>query len=449
MNTDRTFYFQWYVILPVFLAHGVMPAVIFAFFCRYCMGEIKWFWCGLYVLLSACLFRAEYGLGMKGSGGLVLETVTLAWCGRLASKKGWAETFAVSVLILSVFCMTKGVISWADQRIWAPVVLTCEKLVYPSDGARELLKVGAVLVLFSVILRRFGSLIREGDKRMLAWLAVPLFFIAMVERIIQNSIYGDSLVTDQWGNVSSIIDIHHGEMLFLQIFACFCLFLTLLAHEKIVRTFKDAEKLKMVEQQAEIQKAYVQEAALRHKQTRAFRHDIKNHLMVLERLLGDNQVEEAKSYLSELKEASKDLSAGICTGNAAVDALLNSKLSLAGQEGIKVECDIKIPGDTHIKDMEWCILLSNGIDNAINACKKVPKPKRYLRIESKRKGNFYLITMENSCHEEIRQLPRDGIGLSNIRAVVEAYHGRVESGVSEGIYRLKMLFLDLQQEKAV
>lgn len=445
---------QWHMILPAVLGRLILPAVVFSFFCRYCRTGcpffVKWIWCGLYVALSALLTAMEYKLNLKGSLGLVLEIVLLACCGKHPGKKKWMETFAVSVLVLSVFSVANGIISWTEKRIFVPIIFSHENLIRPSDGVRELLKILGVMALLWTVLGRFGRIAEEGDKRTLGWMTVPVFFIAVVERIIQNSIYGDSLFIDNVsGEISSIIDINHGEMLFLQIFACICLFLALFAHGKIVCIFQETERLKLLKQQADSQEIYVQEAAMRYKQTRAFRHDIKNHLAVLEKLLRDNQTEEAWRYLSQLEEAAEELSGWVSTGNAAADALLCSKLGLARQEGIEVECSIRIPDTGGIKDMDWCMLLANGADNAIKACRDVEKGRKYLKLEGKKKGNFYLITMENSCREDMEETPEDGTGLSNIRAAAKKYGGRVENQVSSGRYRLKVLLVDSQQEKGI
>jgi sensor histidine kinase YesM len=163
---------------------------------------------------------------------------------------------------------------------------------------------------------------------------------------------------------------------------------------------------------------------------------------VLSRLIAEGQTEEAGRYLADLGELASGLSWQAQTGNAAVDALLGSKLSAARQKGIQVFCDVKIPKHSNVKDLDWCILLSNGLDNSIKACENLDEESRYLKVETRKKGNFYLILMENKCDRELKRVPEDGTGLSNIRAVMEKYHGRVENEVSEGLYRLKLLFVD-------
>lgn len=450
MAMEVSYYLQWYLALPILLGYGVIPGVMFLFFCR-CCGSArvkgKWLWLWVYVGASAILTAAEFAFGLRGSPGLVLETGLLACCGKRPGRKGWTETFAVSVLVLSAFCVADGMISWWGQRILAPLILCHERFVHPSDGVRELLKTAAVLVLLGGMGKRFGRVVEEGDKKVLGWMTVPMFFIALVERIIRHSIYGDTLVADRvLGTVGGIIDVDHGEMLFVQVFACICLFLALFAYEKILDVFRDTEKLRMVRQQAMAQEIYIREAAVRYRQTRSFRHDIKNHLMVLEKLLGEGQDQEARNYLSQLKETAESLSFQVCTGNPAVDALLGSKLALAGQEGIAVRCDMKIPEKSGIKDMDWCMILANGMDNAIEACRKVDKSRRCLNLEGRRKGNFYLIFLENSCREG-EALAGDGIGLSGIWAVAETYGGRVENEICHDRYRLRVLLVDSRQEK--
>ena len=437
--------FRWYTVLPAAVAYVAVPVMVFLFFCRYCRASVKWPWCVLYTALSAVLLQAEYVFGLKGSGGLVLEVLLLAWCGRMAFGRKRTECLSVSVLIRSVVSVTNGIVSWVGHRIFIPFVTVNQVFIQPSDGVREILNAAAVVALLGIILRRFGRITEEIDKKTFVWLTVPVFFISMVERIIQNSIYGDNLVADSVsGKISGVVDIHHGEMLLLQIFASVCLFLTLVAHEKVTAIYRETGKLELLGQQIKAQEAYVREASMRHKQTQAFRHDIKNHLMVVEKLLREDQTGEAQAYLAQVRETAEGLFDCISTGNAAVDALLQSKLALARQEGIETECRIMIPKDGAVRDMDWCIILSNGLDNMVKACGKVEEGKRYLKLEGRRKGDFYLITMENSCSASIKDLPKDGTGLTNIRTVAGKYHGRVENEVAGGRYKLRVLLLDPQ-----
>ena len=178
-----------------------------------------------------------------------------------------------------------------------------------------------------------------------------------------------------------------------------------------------------------------------------FDDDIKNHLTVLAGLLKAGEDGKAEEYLEKLGDISAGLSYPVWTGNVTVDALLGSKCSLARQKGIDVQCEIKLPKDTGIEDIDWCIVFSNAVDNAIKACEDVENGERYIRISNRRKGNFYGLSIENSCRKDMEKVPEEGIGLFNIRSVAQKNRGTVETAVSKGVYKLKILFIIVMVKK--
>lgn len=434
-------YFRWYNLWPAALGCGAIPLMLAFFFCRFCRGPVRALQCVVYMALSFLLMLGERSLGLSGSPGLILETLLLAVWGKVCLDKSRSRSVAVAVLLLSVYGAVSGVTSWTERRVFFPLIAGRESMDYLWDGLRETVRAACLLGALTLALRRFGKMVEEADERVLTWLAVPVFFLSMVERIIRNSIYGDSLIMDtESGQVTTVMDINHGEMLVLQIFACLCLFLAMASCQKIAAVLKESEGMSLLRQQIRAEEIYVQEAETRLRQTQGFRHDIKNHLLVLSELLRGHQEEEAAKYLEKLEQVASGLSMEFQTGNGAVSALLGSKLSAARLEEIRVQCDLAIPEDSGIEDIDWCVLLSNAVDNAIKACGPLPREGRYLKIKSQRKGNFYLITVENSCDGKLTKPPGDGTGLSNIRATVRKYGGRVDNSVSDGVYRLRLLF---------
>lgn len=136
----------------------------------------------------------------------------------------------------------------------------------------------------------------------------------------------------------------------------------------------------LLEQQTQNQEVYVREAKLRYEQTRSFRHDIKNHLLILHQLIKDGKSNEANEYLENMEVVSDALSFSAQTGNDAVDALLNSKFSVAAHKEISIHCSIHIPKQSYIADMDWCIVLSNALDNAISASEAVSEQDRWIHL---------------------------------------------------------------------
>ena len=161
-------------------------------------------------------------------------------------------------------------------------------------------------------------------------------------------------------------------------------------------------------QAARVQKIYIAEAQMRYERTKGFRHDIKNHLSVLGGLLNSERWEEGKAYLQKLEKAS------------VVDILLGEKLGMAKAKGIATKLSLILPKPCGIDDLDLCVIFANALDNAIEACQSVNGEKS-IQITGERQGDFYRLTIKNTCLDE--PLPPAGIGLSNIRAIAEKYYG--------------------------
>lgn len=439
---EGAYFWQWQLLLPNLLNNLCLPIIVFYFFSRYCGVSYKWRQGFGYAALCCCLAGVETGWQMPGSLGLLWEICLLACFGRFCLKKRWEMAVAMAILILSVLSVTNSVVRWLDYRVAAPFVIRHTDWLPASDAVRELVKVALAAGLFVLLLRKFGTCMAVTGHLALMQLVIPALFIAMIERVLQDSVYGRGMVVDH-DTLEMIPDfrIHYGEILFLQVFAGFCLLAVLLVHRKIVKMLRAQEKIRLLEQQTAAQEIYMQEAKARYRQTRSFRHDIRNHLTVLTELLKADRPGEALEYLSDLKPFLEELSWPVQTGNAAVDALMGSKLSAARQRKIAFRCELKLPEIEGMKDIDWCIILANSMDNAIKACEACEEGERFIHLAGREKGNLYFLSIENNCSREIRAMPEEGIGLSNVRSVVEKQGGEMEKTVSEGIYKLSLLFV--------
>ena len=168
---------------------------------------------------------------------------------------------------------------------------------------------------------------------------------------------------------------------------------------------------------------------MRYEQTKIFRHDIKNHLSVLDGLLSSGKSEEGRRYLKKLEAASASLSFPYQTGNPVVDILLSEKLGLAKTNGIAAEVSLILPKSLEIDDFDLCVIFANALDNAIHACQSV-KEKPFIR-------DFYMLEFENTCSDE--PLPPAGTGLSSIKAVTEKYHGAMLVEKEKHLFSLNVL----------
>ncbi len=174
---------------------------------------------------------------------------------------------------------------------------------------------------------------------------------------------------------------------------------------------------------------------------RALRHDMKNHILALELLLQRQEWSEAKRYLSSMQGFMENPAEYATTGNDAVDSLLNYKLRRAKEMLNTVETKINIPEKLILHSFDLNVVLGNLLDNAIDAAAQTDEKR--LRVEIKLDRGILFINMRNSCRETVSghfirlettkaDAANHGIGLGNVRRIVEKYHGDMDMACEAG-----------------
>ncbi|MCI9105544.1 MAG: GHKL domain-containing protein [Lachnospiraceae bacterium] len=275
------------------------------------------------------------------------------------------------------------------------------------------------------------SLIEGHHTPFIGLLLFPGFFFFATEFYILNTSY--HFVPSM---LSSVEIGKHMMLLLLQVLGLVAFFCSLYAYRGICQGFQTQAMLDSLTEAARVQKIYVAEAQIRYNQTKGFRHDIKNHLSVLDGLLNSGKWEEGKSYLRKLEKVSDSLTFPCQTGNPVVDILLGEKLGMAKAKGIRTEVFLLLPQFCDVDDFDLCVIFANAMDNAIHACQWLHEEK-FIQITGEQQGDFYRLTFENACLDE--PLPPVGTGLSNIRTVAEKYHGTMLIEKVENRFSLHVL----------
>lgn len=425
------------------LAHAVyffiIPNALFYFYSRCCFKPYIWYQSIAYTVLSGGLFMCNLSVGLPSFVLLFLKVCLLAICGRQFLGQGNVQAFSLSTLVISVDYLANGLMQ--SLVFGVAVLLSPEQSIVLKylDFIRDVLELFFLTGTFLLILKFFSGSFEKLHPSAWALLAIPLLFISMVEQIVSASLYGTTVV---WDSERGLIHpvVNHGEMILLHVFSWIGMGSTLVVFEKLMTALHNGQIIELLKLQARVQADYALEAKARYNQTRAFRHDVKNHLMVLKELLTKRDLEKANAYLTNLEIGLEALSFPVQTNHVVVDALLGSKLAAARQSGLHITCEMKIPNGCRIQDLDWCILLANAIDNAIEASRLIAVIHRSIRLYGEEKGNLYFLQIENTCRPDT-EVPIYGIGLSNIAAVVQRYRGEMEIEVADEKFRLTILLV--------
>ena len=150
--------------------------------------------------------------------------------------------------------------------------------------------------------------------------------------------------------------------------------------------------------QSDLVERHGEEVENMYRQTRGWRHDLKTHIQTMKAYLALKQYEELEGYLNGLDQDLENVDQILKTGNVKIDALLNSKLSLAGNKGIPVEAKAVVPAQLPVSEVDLGIILGNLMDNAMEACLKIEeKDKRFLRVYMDvLKGQLYIYVINST-----------------------------------------------------
>lgn len=187
-----------------------------------------------------------------------------------------------------------------------------------------------------------------------------------------------------------------------------------------------------------------------YKQMRGWRHDYHNHMQVLKAYLALDQTAEMDDYLGKLDADLESVDTILKTGNVMIDAILNSKISLAQSRDITVNAKAIVPKNLLVQEVDLCVILGNLLDNAIEACRKPPAGKKpFIRIYIGTHKELLYISISNSVSGEVRRSglkylstkpsATHGLGLIRIDHVIAKYKGFVNRQHEEGVFATEIM----------
>ena len=285
------------------------------------------------------------------------------------------------------------------------------------------------LIIIYEVLKNFKYKIKANDCAVLS----TVFMIGFAA--LMFSVY----------NVLNLSKIPH-ILIFFSLTIFILIFLIVFLYSKNTMFLREQEqKDKMQIAQLQQQFAYYQEKLKDEEKVRSVYHDMKNHLLVLQRQINSPETAEMVEKLQSQVAMYGDYEH---TGNDILDIILKEKSETAREKHIALSVTADLNGVDFIEPLDVSTIFGNGLDNAIEAREKLPEEQRAILVKAGRVQNFFSVLIENSClqnreYTKQRTTKSDdflhGFGISNMRKAAEKYDGQLTIKCENEKFTLKIL----------
>lgn len=182
------------------------------------------------------------------------------------------------------------------------------------------------------------------------------------------------------------------------------------------------------------QTRYYEELIAKYRVDNKKLHDIDNKILVLRSMIG-NQQNNAEVELKMVDEIIQDSKGIGFTGIASIDAILNNTFDKIKGTSIALNKHIFIQELDGIIEMDFCILLGNLLDNAVEECLRLEGEEiesAFINCEIKQIDNYINIFVENSKRiidimdkTSKSDKLRHGYGTDIVQEIALKYNGNV------------------------
>lgn len=193
---------------------------------------------------------------------------------------------------------------------------------------------------------------------------------------------------------------------------------------------------------------HIRQVEYLYQDIRSMKHDMANHLLMLERLYAGNKAAEAKAYSAELSAAFSEAAGELRTGNPVTDVILQEQKNEAQNRNLEFHSAFQYPSGTTVNAFDVSIILNNALQNAVEYA------VQYVVIRAYRKNNAYIIEVKNDFAASLKWDTESGLpatskqredghgyGLSNIRRVAGKYAGDLDITISKDEFCLTVLLM--------
>lgn len=205
----------------------------------------------------------------------------------------------------------------------------------------------------------------------------------------------------------------------------------------------------LYEQQAQSQYKYYKMLEEKQENYRKVIHDMRNHLITIEQMYKDGN-SGAEEYMEDMHQLLNSLGQTYYTGNRELNIILNDKAQLADSLDIRMEYILGEIDLSAIKAIDQTIIFANLLDNAVEAIQRESVKNsnilKVVQVKMEQIRGFLVVQVRNPSASPKKtehgfissKSGKRGIGLENVKQVVEHYDGTLVADWNDGWFEVSV-----------
>lgn len=259
-------------------------------------------------------------------------------------------------------------------------------------------------------------------------LYVPKFYIVLMVAI---SIFG---CLSQF-TYRSLLDYTEFKVEAFNAIICLCLWvLEMMAYYMcyiVAHEYSQNMDLIAMQHKAEIDKSVYKFSQQNYEEMSSLRHELKNHNAYMKTLLLNKEYEKLEDYFKEGLVESNEFYKGVDCGNPVINNILNYEITKAKSYGVALESQIVVPSKLPFRDTDLCSLLTNLLDNAIEACGSRKCYEPTVRINIRQDNSYLFIRVINPIDDSVPAEERLSLKSTKINSRAHGYGTKVVNMITE------------------
>lgn len=242
----------------------------------------------------------------------------------------------------------------------------------------------------------------------------------------------------------SVTDIFMTIMVLLLDISVFCMITALISsynHQKQI-----AGEMAAIEKQLETEREEYESMRRTVELGRQYRHDMRHHFSVIQGMLQEGGNSRVEEYLVGLNGRLDQTEKIEYCKNATINALLSVYGERARSNGIAFDAHISLPEVPFVDEIDLCSVISNAVDNAVNACTKLSGGEKKIEIVTEYTDGRLSVTVKNPIEHEpvldaegfpvFEKTEGHGYGLLSMQHIAQKYGGMIKILVDGGMFTL-------------